>query len=133
MITTDQYNEMLARLERNKGRLPETPPDAVEHEADLHDEIIAECRKRGWICFHGSMAHRTKRTIGEPDFVVLADRGRVFFCEGKARSGKLSPEQLGMALWAEKLGHEIHLIHSLKEFVDIVDSGEANEGGRKNY
>lgn len=49
--------------------------NGVRREAELHEEIFDECRRRGWIALHGSMAERTCRTLGEPDFMILADGG----------------------------------------------------------
>lgn len=89
---------------------------APKHEAKLHDQILAECARRGWIAFHGSMAHRTFRTPGEPDMVVVADNSRFFLVECKSTKGKLSPDQLAIAAWANKLGHTVHVVRSMEEF-----------------
>jgi hypothetical protein len=67
------------------------------------------------------MAAPTHRTLGEPDFVVLADRGRLLLIECKASAGKLTPEQAGMAAWAAKLGHTIHVARSLSDFIAMCD------------
>jgi len=101
-------------------------------EAELHEEIFAECRRRGWIALHGSMAERTCRTLGEPDFVILADGGRVLFVECKTRTGKLSPAQAALKFHAEKLGHTVHVVRSLEEFLAVVnrtDGTQATNGG----
>ena len=37
-------------------------PLGVARERTLHDQIFDECRSRGWVAFHGSMAARTHRT-----------------------------------------------------------------------
>jgi len=89
-------------------------------ESELHNKIIKHCRDNGWIYFHGSMATRTHRTIAEPDFTILCDRSRVFFVECKSATGKLTPEQLALKVWAEKLGTTIHTIRSYAEFQEIV-------------
>ena len=89
-------------------------------ESDLHDQISAECKRRGWIAFHGAMSERTARTLGEPDYIVLADHGRVFFIEAKTAKAKLRPEQLAIKCWAEKLGHTVHVVRSFEEFLQIV-------------
>ena len=89
-------------------------------EASLHEEIFDECRARGWIALHGSMAERTCRTLGEPDFTILAEAGRVLFVECKTRTGKLSPAQAALKFHAEKLGHTIHVVRSLEEFRQIL-------------
>jgi Holliday junction resolvase-like predicted endonuclease len=92
----------------------------VERESKLHGEIYDECRRRGWIALHGSMAERTCRTLGEPDFVILADGGRVLFVECKSRTGKLSPAQTALKFHAEKLGHTVHVVRSMEEFLKLL-------------
>jgi len=99
--------------------------DAVAVESDLHDQISAYCKSKGWIAFHGSMAHKAMRTLGEPDFTILADNGRVFLIECKTKTGKLSPEQLGLQLMAERLGHTIHVVRSFAEFLNITSPAPA--------
>jgi len=99
------------------------PSECFERESALHDAIIEHCKMVGWIYFHGSMAHKAMRTVGEPDFTILANRGRVFFVECKTKIGKLSTEQLGLKQWAERLGHTIHVCRSAQEFFAIVTGG----------
>ena len=121
LIPTD----VLRRL--NPHLFSPRPPDVVglraggvSHEAELHEQIFDECRSRGWIALHGSMAERTCRTLGEPDFVVLAGGGRVLFVECKTRTGKLSPAQAALKYHAEKLGHTVHVVRSLEEFRKLI-------------
>ena len=85
----------------------------------MHDAIIDHCRSQGWIYLHGSMAERTGRTLGEPDFVILAP-GKVHFIECKSATGKLSPAQVAMKFHAEKLGHMVHVVRSMTEFLKVV-------------
>ena len=66
------------------------------------------------------MSQKTARTIGEPDWTLLADRGRVFFIECKTAKSKLTPEQLAIKCWAAKLGHTVHVVRSMAEFLQIV-------------
>jgi hypothetical protein len=125
-IHPHQYYAMQARLSRGRQRVPAgdsvgaVAGDAVEREADLHAFISDFCRERGWLAFHGSMAHKAMRTLGEPDYTILADKGRVFLIEAKSKTGKLRREQLGLAKMAEKLGHKIHVVRSFKEFMEAV-------------
>lgn len=110
----------LARMDRT-GRTSATGGTGLPgREAELHEAIFDECRRRGWIALHGSMAERTCRTLGEPDFVILADGGRVLFVECKSRSGKLSPAQAALKHHAEKLGHAVHVVRSLNEFLELL-------------
>ncbi len=110
----------LATYEARNGPNNLFPAQGVEREADLHAEIFDECRRRGWIALHGSMADRTCRTLGEPDFTILAEAGRVLFVECKTRTGKLSPAQNAMKFHADKLGHTIHVVRSMQEFLEIL-------------
>ena len=105
---------MEARFSKSRTEQPEPK------ESQIHAAVVKECKARGWIVFHGAMNHRSMRTIGEPDLTVMADNGRVFFVELKTRTGKLSPEQLGLTMLAERLGHKIHVVRSLVEFREIV-------------
>lgn len=60
-----------SRNDRATERAIDAPqcPDGDEYK--LHEFIIAECKRRSWISFHGSMAHKTFREKGEPDFQLL--------------------------------------------------------------
>ena len=115
--------DYLAALARLEGRVKEVrdqlPPPSKATEADLHEEIFAECRRRGWIALHGAMSERTHRTLGEPDFVILADTGQVLFVECKSATGKLSAEQQALHAWMRKLGHTIHVVRTKGEFLKI--------------
>lgn len=92
----------------------------IASERDLHSQILAECKRRGWIALHGSMAHVTHRLSGEPDFLILADNSTVLFVEVKSQSGKLTTEQLGFNQWAAKLGHAVYVVRSFEEFMKLV-------------
>lgn len=94
----------------------------VTDEDQLHNDIIEHCKNQSppWIYFHGSMACKTKRTPGEPDFEILANGGRVFFVECKAKGGKLSTDQRDIKHWAALLGHTIHLVTNMEEFRKVV-------------
>lgn len=120
-MTLSDYLAHEARIEagRSEGD-QEMRRDGVTREADLHAQIFSECRRRGWIAFHGSMAERTHRTAGEPDYVILMPSGNVLMVECKRAGGKLSPEQLAMKTHAAKLGHAIHVVHSLTEFLNLL-------------
>jgi len=119
-ITYTDYIAMQAKLAKATPQQARETESPVTRERDLHATIMAECRQRGWICFHGSMAHPTYRTAGEPDCIVVASGGRVFFVECKRRGGKLSPEQFALKHQAEGLGHTIHVIHSYQAFLDLL-------------
>lgn len=104
--------------------------DGDIRESDLHADILNECKRRGWIAFHGSMAHKTFRTKGEADFCCLADGGRVLFVECKTSTGKLSPEQQGIMAWMSKLGHTFHVVRSFSDFLRICEEALKSDNRR---
>jgi hypothetical protein len=119
VISTAAYLGMRDRLAAHTPQ-PDGPPSEQVREQALHENILAACRVRGWLVFHGSMAHRTRRTCGEPDFTILADRGRTLLVEAKAARGKLSMHQREVQALAAKLGHVVHVVHSMREFYAVI-------------
>lgn len=133
-ISHADFLVMDARLKKACGKLDGPAPRSggAVKEAELHEAIRSECRRRGWICLIGSMAHRAHRTIGEWDATVVADHGRVFFCEMKTATGKLSTEQAALHAWAAKLGHKVHVIRDLQSFLNLIDNRcESKESGKE--
>jgi hypothetical protein len=115
--------ELQAFLARRQAKAPQPTGQADEGaERDLHQKIMDECDRRRWLNFHGAMNKATHRTCGEPDHVILADRGRVFLIECKSKSGKLSMAQLAVFAQAITLGHSMHVIRSFREFLQLVDA-----------
>lgn len=120
-MTSAQLAEYTSRRAAKPSRSGSDNKNVSEgRERDLHAQIASYCKAKQWIAFHGSMAHRAMRTAGEPDYVIIADGGRVFFVECKTRLGKLTPEQAGIVHWAERLGTKIHVVRSMDEFLEIV-------------
>lgn len=120
-FTQQEYDAYVAKhsnayQEKCRARCDEK----ADKESRLHEAIISHCRANGWIYLHGSMAHKTKRTLGEPDFVLLLPDGRVLFIECKGQKTKTSPAQLAMAAWMKKLSHQLHFIRSYAEFLEVV-------------
>ena len=118
-FTQDWLNNYNAK----RGSLVSSKSTTVCHarEKSLHEDIIETCISRGWIYLHGSTAHRTHRTAGEPDFCILPGNGRIVFVECKTGSGKLSQAQLGFIAHAEKLGVSVHVVRSMEEFLKAID------------
>ena len=113
------HAELIAYEARRKT-LDVKPADGVEREKDLHEQILAYCRSRGWIPFHARMDKPSTATIGQPDFLIWADGGREFAIECKSRTGKLSVEQMALRAQANRLGHKVYLVHSFREFVEVT-------------
>lgn len=118
-LTLAEFLAVEARL-NGRTRISLDAAKAAESEASLHNEIIEHCRAKGWIYFNGSMAHKTKRTLGEPDFTLLLPHGRVLFIECKGKNTKTSPGQLAMEAWMKNLGHTMSFVRSFEEFLKLV-------------
>jgi len=106
---------------RHSNGANRAPDGGCDDESELHEQIRQECLRRGWMAFHGSMAHKTFKTPGEPDYIIICAGGRLLMVEAKTRIGKLSPDQLAVAAWASKLGHKVHTVRSFEEFIQVAN------------
>ena len=104
--------------------------DAVEEESELHEAIRKHCAIKGWLPLHGSMAHKTHRTPGEWDFVILAEHPCLLLVECKDREGKVSADQAAIAAWAKRLGWHPTVCRSITEFLRYVSTyGDTETSG----
>jgi hypothetical protein len=115
-MTEEEYRAFLARTEKQAA----APVDAVAVESDLHDQIMADIRRRGWLAIHSRMDMATTTAIGVPDFVIMGDGGRVWWIECKARGGKVSNSQMAFHAMAAKLGHRVVVVWNFAEYASIV-------------
>lgn len=97
---------------------------AVQRESKLHQEIIEECSRRGWIPEHGSTAHRTKRRTGELDFAVPIEGGVTLWGECKVGNNKPTSEQCATIAYLIAKGHRVGVWRSLRDFLDFIDGRE---------
>ena len=58
---------------------------------------------------------------GAPDLCAVV-RGKVFFVEMKTKYGKQSEEQVDFQMRCEALGVGYHVVRSLEQFVDVVET-----------
>ena len=132
-VTPDQLAAMEARLAANRRKDAKAaqasgirnPASDAAREADLHHDIMRECDLRGWKYFRSSMAHRTHRTVGEPDFIICLPRGFTLFIEAKSAAGKLSAEQRALHTWLAKFGHVVHVVRNIESFRAVLNPGPA--------
>lgn len=95
----------------------------VDKERVLHEQALEYCKSKGWLVFHGSMAHSAFRTLGEPDLIVCMDNGQVLFAEFKKGTAKLTKDQQAVIAWLTKLGHRTVIARSLEDFVRATKDG----------
>jgi len=126
-LTLDQALEQNRKFDANGKTVPKSiqrlvdaDAKAVEDEGDLHSEIIAYCRERGWAYAHNRMDRKSTAGNGVADFIIFADRGRVHAIECKSRSGKRTVDQIGFAMQLNRFGHLCHLVKSMAEFREII-------------
>jgi hypothetical protein len=63
--------------------------------------------------------------VGCPDFIVIIP-GRVLLVEVKSKKGKRTFDQQAFRVWAESLGHTVHLVRSLVDFNGLCATYEPN-------
>lgn len=95
------------------------PPitSGVESESALHDSILEECKRRGWIAFHSRMDKPQTGNVGTPDFIIAASDGRTFYVECKRKGGKCSAAQNATLAWLALNKQISGVVSSLEEFI----------------
>lgn len=117
--------ELRAYQLRRSPKTVESASHGVEQERTLHDEIKAECLRRGWYFVHNRMDKPT--TFDGPrgttvlDFVIAAKDGKTLWVEAKTATGKLSEEQAGTMCWLARDGHVTFVVRSFKEFLKMLE------------
>ena len=100
--------------EAPKSQLPvkldrEIPP--LEREEQRKFALWCRAHGLGKSMIWHSTAHRTKNTLGCPDF-VLAVACVTLYIEFKLPGKKLSPDQEAFALGLEAQGHKLHVVYN---------------------
>ena len=88
----------------------------VDREADLHEDILEECRKNEWPVVHSRMDRPQTAAVGTPDFVIAMPGGETLWVEAKSAKGKLTMEQLAWMAALRKVGHRSGVVRSIEEF-----------------
>ena len=136
-LSLAEYLAMEARLARNSGKRRAQDATAGDlkqksespqrengksnaSESELHAEISAYCRSKGWYVIHSRMDRRQTAGIGTPDYVIVGHGGRVWFIEAKRRGGKATREQAAVGVMLTYLGVKYSLVHDMAQFLDAV-------------
>ena len=130
-MTQDEYNAFLAKANGGTG-IPlkdvltagavvvNDEPIASGRELELHNQIIRECRRRGWVYVHSNPTKKATNQPGTPDFIIYGPAGYVLSVECKTATGRLSKEQTNFKREVEALGHVYHIVRSLDHFNQIA-------------
>jgi hypothetical protein len=102
-----------------------TSPHAAIREVGaggLHEQIIKHCNEQWprWKFRHSRTDKKTHEELGVEDFTVFLPMGRTLHVECKAKGGKLSIDQAGWINEMSKLGHTVHVVQSLDEFIQLT-------------
>lgn len=124
-MTSLEYEAYLARTAPHGAgcRVPNNSYP-VSRESDLHDQIMADIRRRGWLAVHSRMDMATTTAVGVPDFVIMGDKGRMWWIECKATGGKLTPEQQAFHAQAKHLGHIVTTVWNFDGYIQAIQEAE---------
>ena len=115
---------MLARTERNSKRNAPLPGDfaAFDLESKLASEIRKHCDHQWPVWKIISARPDEKSTIqpGAQDMTIFMPGSRVLCLELKSKTGKRSPAQLAWAAQMRMLGHKVHCIRTVEEFLNLT-------------
>jgi len=120
-ISPFDYQQMLARVSRKNQE--QIPQDAVSREvSELHEPIIRWCQAQvPFVPFiHARTDRKSTIAEGAPDFAIFY-QGHALLIECKTKTGKMSPEQLGWALAAERQHFRVLVVRSMSEFLEAVN------------
>jgi hypothetical protein len=92
----------------------------IIRERDLHDQIEAYARARGWMVCHSRMDRASTVAVGFPDFALFMDGGLAVFLECKRPGGKATPAQLAKLAQARKLGFAAEIVTSMGEALAAI-------------
>lgn len=136
-ITPSQFQEMVLRVERNRGQEEKLPTEVSgsddEREADLHRRIIWWCDSQFPFVpyIHARTDKRSTIAVGAPDFAVFY-KLQCLLIECKSVKGKMSVEQMAWTRRANEQGFAIHVVRSFREFLNLIESTGSYERGSTN-
>lgn len=90
-------------------------------ESDLHDQVEAHCRAKGWFYVHSRMDRRSTVSVGTPDFAIAAHGGRMLWLELKRKGGKATTAQQAAIAQLTKLGHLAFIVDNWPETLCILE------------
>lgn len=125
----DAFRGTGVRSQESEVSIKDECPEGEELE--LHNEIIRECRRRGWVYVHSNPSKRTRQTLGTPDFIIPASGGRTLYVECKTVNGTLSKDQKNFRRGIQAQGHVYHIIRSLSSFQMVAERIEELANNKK--
>ena len=125
-FTAHQLRQATAKASRMpvgaSGGVSGIDSNPVERESALAKAILAHCAAQ-WPRWKVKFARTDKKStlpVGCHDMTIFANDGRIFCFELKRGKEKPSHEQLIWNAELANLGHLVHVIRSMPEFLDAV-------------
>src|SRR5579884_1275692 len=128
-IPTAQFEAMVARMKKNPVRDGASSTEtttgtdrANERESVLHARIMEYCDSQWprWKFIHARMDERSTIAVGAPDFTIFIPGGKTLCIECKRKGQKPTVQQSAWRMEMNRIGHDIKLITSMDEFMDVV-------------
>jgi len=118
---TEQQNRNRAiAIGEKPAHIPADAVEAGQEVSVLHKAIKDLCVSLGWQYFYNQPHKRSTATKGQPDFIIAASRGRTYYVEAKAGTGRLSEDQQCVKEQLEANGHILHVVRSMSEFKELI-------------
>jgi hypothetical protein len=122
-ISQFQFEQMQSRLARSgtPGTAPASPP----LEKELHRKIMDYCNAQWprWKYVHSRMDRATsKDQAGVSDFVIFLPQAYVLVVEAKRPGEKPTLAQRDWHAEMARLGHEVNIVHDIREFLLAVET-----------
>jgi hypothetical protein len=120
-VTPQQFLDMQRRVSKPTPAIGREIKGKIERELKLHDDIIRYCNAQWprWKYIHARTDQRPTIAVGCQDFTIFAP-GRVLCIECKRADGKPDHDQLIWHKEMEMLGHTVHIVRSLSEFLEVA-------------
>ena len=118
------HETRLADAKARKAGVVAAPTDGapVDRESDLHEDIEADLKGRGWYYVHSRMDMATTTQLGVTDFIIAAPGGVTLWIEAKAKGNKPTPAQAGVGLMLKKQGHIHATVWNFEQYMAVIRS-----------
>lgn len=126
-ITPSQFQEMVLRVEKNRGQEEKSPIEISgsgdEHETDLHRRIVWWCDSQFPFVpyIHARTDKRSTIAVGCVDFALFY-KSKCLLIECKSAKGKMSIEQLAWMRQVNEQGFMVHVVRDFKSFLKLIES-----------
>jgi len=126
-MTPEQFREYQIRMS-GKAPVARQMADGIKRELDLHDQIIGHCQAQfpRWKYIRARPDQPSGIAVGAQDFTIFMPN-RVLCIECKRPGSKLDSDQLAWRKEMEMLGHQVHTIYSMEEFLNLTRPIEASQ------